>query len=185
MEKSKKKSWIAIGGILIVVLIIVLFIIFNGKETRTSEGSNGQTVSALDCTTGNREDSLFYSTTANTVINEIRVTYKEGQLGTLFYEYKGVYHSSEVAAADGEKFHPGFNNYMGENHADHLGLDPEFATYGNKYIIHMYTDDYGEINRVNAKVFFIDADDVGEFGNYSIEQAKNYYEGKDFACDIK
>ena len=184
MKKDNKKNWLLIGGILLVLLIIILYILMNGRETKISDDGESESVSALVCTDGNREGAFFYSTTANTVTNEIKVTFKKGQFDKLFYTYRGVYRSEEVANEEEAEFHADYNIYMGHHDLNQNSLNPAYSVPGNKLVLSLYTDDYSKINRLTSEFFFISPDDIEKYKNYSLDEMKDYYENKDFACQI-
>ena len=183
-KDNKKKNWLVVGGILLVLLIIILYILMNGNETRTSDDEESESVSALVCAIGNREEAFFYSTTANTVTNEIKATFKKGQFDKLFYTYKGVYRSEDLANEEEARFHADYNIYMGHNDLQPNSLNPTYSVPGNKIVLSLYTDDYSKINRITSEFFFISPDDIEKYRNYSLDEMKNYYENKDFACQI-
>ena len=185
MEKEKRKAWLIVGGILLILLIIVIFILTNGRETYTSEDGERQSISALVCTTGNQENAFFYSTIANTVTNQIKVTFRGEQFDKLFYEYMGVYRSDEVAHEDEVRFHANYDIYMGGNDIRLNSLNPSYSAANSKFILTLYVDDYARINRVTSGFFFIDEDLIEDFENYSIDKMKNYYESKEFNENVK
>ncbi len=183
MKKEKSVRYI-VAVLILLVIVIILFILFNGRETRTSEGGENESVTALYCTAGNLEEAFFTSTTANTIKNEIKVTFKNNKMDRLFYTYKGTYRSTEVARDDEAVLHAKYNIYMGENHLIQESLSPSYSVANSKFNLTLYIDDYSKINPATAVFFFIGEDKIAEFQDYTIDKMKTFYEDQGFQCQI-
>ena len=187
-EKTKKNSkmtvWFLIFSGLFVVAMIILFFT-NGRETRISSGQNDDSIMALRCVVEHGlEDAFFASSSANTIENELKLTFKNSKLDKLFYSYTGVYRSNEMAVADEAVLHAKYNIYMGSHDQQQDSLVPAYSIVKSKLIITLYADDYSKINAVTSDFFFLDSDKLGEYEGYSIEEMEKYYEAKDFSCTI-
>lgn len=183
MKNEKSVKYIVVALVLFVIVIFILLLL-NGSETRTSDNGENKSVTALYCIAGNLEGAFFSSTTANTIKNEIKVTFKNNKMDKLFYNYKGTYRSAEVADDDEAVLHAKYNVYMGENHLLQESLSPSYSVVDSKFGLTLYVDDYSKINSATAVLFFIDKDKIAEFQDYSIDQMKTFYEKQSFQCQI-
>ena len=182
-EKKKRIGYVVLALILLVVVIFILFLL-NGSETRTSEPTEKDEVSALHCKAGRIEEGFFVSDTANTSNNEIKITYSGNKLDKMYYSFKGVYRSDEVANEDEYRMHAKYNIYMGENNIEQESLSPNYSVVDSKFQLSLYVDSYDKINNVTAVFFFIDKEDIPKFNTYSLDTLKSYYEKQDFECEI-
>ena len=183
MKKNKSVLFIVIALLLIIVAVF-LWILVNGKETRTSTKKSNETVSVLHCSARGIENAFFTSETANIVKNEIKNTFRGDKLDKMFYGYEGTYRSSDIAEKDETNLHSKYNLYMGENNVSQDSLSPSYAVTNSKLHLTLYADNYGLINPVTAVFFFIDEDIINDFNNYSIDKMKTFYEKKSFECEI-
>ena len=182
-EKKRRIRYIAIALVLFIIVIILIFLL-KRSETRFSDDTAKDEISALDCKTGPIEDGFFVSETANSTSNELKITFKNQKMDKIYYSYYGVYRSEDVANADDTHLHAKYNIYMGENGVEQGSLNPNYSVVKTKYHISLYVDDYDKINPVTAKFFFIDKEDIEEFNSYPIDTLKSYYEKKNFKCEV-
>lgn len=182
-KNSDAISWIIVGSVLF-ALALAFFFLLSGKETRVSETFENNSIMALECKIGAVSDSFYTSSIANTVQNDIKLTYKEKKIDKLFYTFTGVYRSDEVAAQDETTLHAKYNIYVGDHDVAMESLAPTYSVNKSKLILTLYADQYARINPVTAIFFFIDNDRIDGFEDYSIEEAKKYYETKGFVCTI-
>ena len=183
MKNNKSVLYIVIALTFIIVAVF-LWLLINGKETRTSSEKSEESISVLHCKAKGIEDAFFASTTANTIENEIKITFRGDKIDKIFYDYNGVYRSSEVAKEDETKLHARYNLYMGENKIEQDSLSPSYSITNSKLHITLYADNYGMINSVTSVFFFIDSDRIGDYGKSSIDELKSFYEKKSFKCEI-
>lgn len=184
MKKNNKILTFVLIGLGLIVLAILIAIFSNGKETRISELIENESVSALYCTSRGIEGAFFSSETANTIENEIKITYHNDNIDKLYYSYNGVYRSSDVTHGDEVKLHAKYNKYMGENGQRIEDLNPSYDEMKTKLHIGLYVDSYDMINEVTSLFFFINKDDISKVKKYSMEEMKKYYEDKSFSCKI-
>lgn len=182
-DKEKKIKYIVLALVLILIALFILFFL-NGTVTRTSEDISKDKISALNCKAGRIEDGFFVSETANTSSNEIKVTFKNGEMDKIYYTFSGVYRSEDVAEADDTLLHAKYNIYMGENGIEQGSLNPSYSVVQSKYYLRLYVDDYDKINEVTRIFFFIDKEDLDKFNSYSLDTLESYYEKKNFRCNV-
>ena len=186
MSSSIKKNKILtlIGALLIlfaVFTVVFLLIMTNGGETKTSGGESNDSLAALVCQSGGREDGFFKSEKANHITNEIKATYDSEKYDKLYYSYEGSYRSTEIAKED-TIMHTEYDIYMGENNLPLNTLSPSYSVTKDKFHLTLIADDEGDFNRVTAVFFYVDDEDVERFKNFSMSEMKSYYEAKDFKC---
>ena len=184
MKKNNRILTLVLVGVGLIALAILIAIFANGKETRISEPMESETISALYCTARGIEGAFFSSETANTIENEIKITYNNNGIDKIYYSYNGVYRSSDVAHEDEVRLHAKYNKYMGENGQKIEDLEPSYDEMKNKLHIGLYADSYDRINEVTSVLFFIDKENINKIKKYSMEDLKNYYDDKSFSCKL-
>ena len=188
-KKSKNKKIISSAATWIVAiavsiaLSVVAFMLFGSKETHISTSTAETIIKSLVCNAANPKNPFFISETAENYNHEIKVTYRGETADKISYVYDGVYVSNSVADTAGSSLHADYNIYMGENGAYQESLYPTFSVVDNKLKVSLYTE-YGKINSVIAKLFFINAEEFHNLDNYSIEDLGNLYAEKGFSCEI-
>ncbi|MBR3236108.1 hypothetical protein IKF92_00275 [Candidatus Saccharibacteria bacterium] len=186
MEEEKKSKMLKLIGSLLVLLgvfaVIILLILTNGGETRTSDNSDGDVVSALVCRSGGRDDGFFKSEKANNLTNEVKVTFSDKTYDKIYYSYEGVYRATEVADEDEVRMHADYNIYMGDNNLSDNLLSPSYSVAKNKLHMTLIADDKSDLNQVTAVFFYVEKDDLEKFKNFSMGEMRKYYESKDFSC---
>ncbi|MBR2725322.1 hypothetical protein IKE97_01590 [Candidatus Saccharibacteria bacterium] len=186
MENKKKDSFTLIGALLMLLcglIVIFVLIVSNGNETRTSSDEEGETLVALVCRSGGREDGFFHSTRANQITNEIKATFSNTEFDKLYYSYEGVYRSTETAEED-VAMHTEYNIYMGDNNMPQDSLSQTYSVTKDRFHLTLYLDDRSNFNNITAVFFYVDDKDVEKFKKYGIDEMKKYYEAKDFNCNI-
>lgn len=182
--KNNKSVLFTVIALFLIIIAVFLWILLNGKETRTSNSGDNESISVLYCSTNGIEDAFFTSETANTIKNEMKITFKGDKLDKIFYAYNGAYRSTEVAQEDEARLHAKYNIYMGENDISQEDLSPSYAVTSSKLHLTLYVEDYNKINLVTSVFFFIDEDEINKYKNYSIDEMKSFYEEKNFKCQI-
>lgn len=186
MKEDKKSKILTLVGTLLIMIgvfaVIFLLIMTNGGETRTSDNRGNESISALVCRSGGRDDSFFKSESANNIMNEIKVTFEGEEYDKIYYSYEGVYRDTEVADKDETRMHIDYDVYMSDNSVSASSLSPSFSVAKNKLHLTLIADEKKEFNKATAVFFYVDEETVSEFGNYSMSEMKKYYESKDFSC---
>lgn len=186
MEKEKQKK---IGiekvllGCLVIFLIILFFILNSGHETHITGESEEKKITALDCSADNIKGAFFTSSAANTVKNQIKVTFGDDKVDKIFYFFEGVYNSYEVAEHDNAALHARYNKHMSGNGLEQESLTPTFSTVETKMRINLYAKNREMINRATAVLFFINSDDLEDYLDYSRDQVMEYYQKQGFLCE--
>ena len=184
MKKNNRILTLVLVGVGLIALAILIAIFANGREIRTSEPIENESISALYCTARGIEDAFFSSETANTIENEIKITYNSNSIDKIYYSYNGVYRSSDVVHKDEVRLHAKYNTYMGENGQSIEDLEPSYDEMKNKLHIGLYADSYDRVNEVTSVFFFINKEYISMVKKYSMEDLKKYYENKSFSCKI-
>ena len=188
-KKSKKKKLISSISTWIVIIATsiglgaVAFMLFRGEETHISTNTAETVIKSLVCNAASPKNPFFVSETAENYNHEIKVTYRGETADRISYVYDGVYVSNSVADTAGASLHADYNIYMGENGVYQESLYPTFSVVDNKLKVSLYTE-YGKINSVIAKLFFINAEEFHNLDNYSIEDLGNLYAEKGFSCEV-
>jgi len=185
-EEKKKKTLVLAGSLLMLfcaLLVIFLLIMINGNETRTSGEDGGDSLVALVCDSGGREDGFFKSTKANHITNQIKATFKDNAFDKLYYSYEGVYRSTETAEED-TVMHAEYNKYMGNNNMPQDSLSPTYSVTKDRFHLTLYLDDRSDFNNITAVFFYVDDKDVEKFKNYDVDEMAKYYEAKNFDCNV-
>ena len=186
MEEKKEKSnrTIAIPIILIIIfIIIILYFLLSGRETHTTDGGDNSVTTALNCTAGSIDGSFFTSSTANSVENQVKITFKEDKPDKWFYSYDGTYRDYGIAEQDNAVLHAKYNKYLGGNDINHEIFTPTFSTVKTKLRINLYAKESSMINRITAVLFFINGDNYEEILDYSRDQIADYYQKQGFSCE--
>ncbi len=185
MEKKDRTR--RVGGILLALLVIFIIIIFlilnSGHVTNTGGESENDVVTALDCKANGIEGQFFSSSTANTIENQVKVTFKNDKPEKLFYVFEGVYRDYDVADHDNAVLHAKYNERMSGNGLEQGSLTPTFSTVKTKMRINLYAKEPGIINRATAVLFFIKEDDVEKYLDYSRDEVADYYKKQGFSCE--
>ena len=187
-KKSKNKKIISSAATWIVAiavsiaLSVVAFMLFSSKETHILANTTETTIRSLVCSSADPKNPFFVSGT-ETNNHELKVTYRGETADKISYNYDGSYASNSVADTAGSSLHADYNIYMGENGSYQDNLYPTFSVVDNKLKVSLYTE-YGKINSVTAKLFFINAEEFHDLDNYSIEDLGNLYAEKGFSCEI-
>ena len=187
MSEKKNKSLLLVGSLLLLfaaIVVVILILFLNGGETRTSEQQENESISALVCKSGNREDGFFEPKKALAVENEIKATFDQNGFEKLFYTYDGEYETDKDAEEDETRLHAAYNIYMGENSLSQSLFSPVYSLTKNKLRISLYTEERRSITLLTGKFFFVDDETVELFKKYKIDEMKKYYESKDFHCTI-
>ena len=186
MEKKEKDLSSKIVGIVTIILIvliaIIIIILTNGHETHIWDDSEPKKVTALVCTAGNIDGALFTSDVANSMKNEVKITFSDDKLDKIFYSYNGVYRTNELAQQEETNLHIRYDTYMGRHEVLNSSLSPSYSTVETKVQITLYADSLEKINSVTAPLFFINEEMFGSLGKDSREKIASAYEGQGFSC---
>ena len=183
-EKKRTIKTIMIPFVFLALFVLILIVIFfNGHETYTSTDPEDNIVTAIKCVTGGVDGSFFSPSTANTIENQVKISFSNDKPDQFFYFFEGVYRDKSVAEQENAVFHAKYNKYLGAKSIDHESFTPTFSTVETKMRINLYAKDRDMINRITAVLFFIDSDGYEGFLGYSSEQVTNYYEKQGFSCE--
>lgn len=182
---EKKRTINTIGIILLIfaaIIVLIFFILFNGRETYTSDDRGSDAYLALDCKTGAIDEAFFTSSTVNTISNHLKVTFNKDGVDKIFYSFEGVYRSEGDAEQDNAVLHARYNKHMSEYGIYPEVLTPTFSTVNTKLTINLYAKNRDVITRGIGTLFFIDDDNLESFLKYSRDQVADYYKDKGFSC---
>ncbi len=185
-EKEKNNSAIVrILAIIVLVglIIMVAWILSNGKETReTTEVGQGD-YNALTCTSSTVENAFFASSDAQRFSHEVKVLFYGESLKELSYRYDGTFSSNSVAENVEAWMHADYNMYMGKNGVYQESLNPVFSVNKSKLIVSLYAE-AKKFNLAVAKLFFVDEENFAKLDSYKANDYKKMYEEKGFSCEI-
>lgn len=185
-EKRRTIKIIGLSVIFLAILIIpLLLLFFNKHETHISDKGENKIVTALDCTTRSIDEAFFTSEIANTITNQIKITFNQNKIDKLFYSFEGIYRSKEIAEQDETNLHARYNIHMGKYGINPEILTPTFSTVNTKMRINLYAKNREIISRGVGLLFFINDEDINNFLEYSKDQVTNFYKEKGFSCDEK
>lgn len=187
MFKAKNSSqYKAIGSILIIaaLILVVLFIVTNKKETHFFKEKGDSTIVLLNCVASDPVDPFFVSADANENSHEIKATFKSGELDKISYNYYGSYNSESLADNAHSVLHAHYNNYMGANRLDHEILYPTFEYDGKNVKISLYSSRENTLNQITAKIFLLNSEEYEKIDKYTDEDLKKIYVDKGFVCNI-
>lgn len=184
-KTKNKKIWSTVAtGIVVLAVLVALVAVFwdffKSKETHISNKTTDIKVGVLNCEAGQPVDPFFASNTVLNSDHELKVIYGGGGIEKINYIYNGEYASNDAADKAGSQLHADYNIYMSK---DAESLYPTFSVVENKLKISLYVE-YRKLNTKNATLFFMNADEYQDLGDYSIDDLKSLYENKGFSCEI-
>lgn len=172
-----------VGIILLVLLGLVIFFITYSKKEAKVVGQN-ETVKyyALICRRNfQTNDDILTTTGASSVLEELKVTYRNDVIDDLFFSYEGMYEDEAMVKKAETEIHSKYHLYIGP-----LGIGTsEYAnTYnfsGNKLIMNLMASAQ-KIHPSSLKLFFLDSNK--DINNMQAEDFQREYLAQGFSCDI-
>lgn len=184
-KSNKRKINYATAAVILIVvaiLAVALWLLLSKNEVRTSEEGKKVSTGALYCTAKEPKDPFFVSEKAVEATHKIKVTFKNGEVDKLSYNYQGFYNSEDEADKDRTTFHASYNTYMGENGVSPESLTPIFDYSGSKSRIDLFAEQGKSLNVVTAKLFFLSISEYEDIDEYNEEKLEKVYVGKGFSC---
>ncbi len=186
MGKIKKKDikliiFAVVGAIVVFLVVWLVYNMFTPKVTNISTERRQTEYSAIKCTATAPEGALFKAQKgASTQTQTIKMTFQDNKVDKIAYEYEGEYSGEEAAEQASTNLHIAYNEYMG---ADAESLSPAFAAVKTTARVNLLVR-REKLNSKNAKVFFLNTDEVADIGNYEPEKIEKIYEARGFSCKI-
>ncbi len=185
MGKLKKKDAglivFAIFGAVVVFLVVwLVYNLLTPKVTNTSSEQEKKKHSAIVCTASVPEGAFFSASGVGAQTHTIKAAFEDDKVTKISYQYEGNFETEAAADKANTNFHIDYNEYMG---ADAESLGPSFAAIKTKARINFLAE-RSQLNSKNARLFFLNAEDVSDLANFAPEKIEKMYEARGFSCKI-
>ena len=186
-ESNTRRQQILYIGIvvaIVIALIAILCLLFNGNRTYTSDNGTSYSISVLHCEASDIDGAFFAPD--NTINNkhEIKITYQQDTVNKISYTYKSDYQTTASADNVNAVLHAKYNKYMAQYDLDPMTLNPIFSVIDNKLSINLLSE-VSDINTPIGVLFFLDSNEVTQITHTSLDSLSKVYTQKGFVCKIK
>lgn len=184
MAKSNKSlvAYAIFIALVMGMVFLVIWILTNKDETRTSQGGPDSSISALNCDSSSPSTEAFFtSTSAQTQKHSIKISFVADRVRDLSYVYNGVFNSEKVAENSRAELNAKYNLYMSDNGARAESYNPVFNFSKTRVDISIYADG-GKLDIALAPIFFMTNEEFSKIKTYSKDEVKKIYDEKGFTC---
>lgn len=185
MGKVKKKDiglivFAIVGAVVVFLVVWLVYNMLTPKVTNTSTEQRQTEYAAVKCTAAVPENAFFRAQGVGAQTHTIKLIFQDNKVDKISYEYEGDYGNEQAADKATTNMHIDYNEFMGP---DAESLSPAFAAVGTKAKINLLAK-REKLNGKNAKIFYLNTDEVADIANYEPEKVEKIYEARGFSCKI-
>lgn len=180
-EKNSKMSRIILVGVIAVAIIIALFFLLRGNETRTSGGGENEKLGILDCVSTQPTNPFFSYDGTISPKHEVKVTFNGEKVDKISYNFYGNYRDNATAEHASAVLHADYNKYMGARGIYQEIFYPTFIASDSSLKINLYAEKR-DIQSATSMFFFLSGEEVNNLDNYKKDDLTEIYESKGFSC---
>lgn len=184
--KDNKKYIIGVVlfAMAIVLVVVVLTMLMQPKQSYTSKNDDYGSVGGVDCRKNDDIDAFFDSSGAEDFEHTIKATFRNDNIDKMSYTYEVVFPTEEVAERKLSQFHADYNIFMGDVGLDIELLTPNFSRFSTTDIINLYVVK-SKAKGDFAKLLFLTNDEMQKLTTVDSQEFAKIYQNKGFECNIK
>lgn len=181
-QKNNRMGIIFFVVFLLSIIFVVLFLLFEKKETHFSESINDDKIVAISCEKNTDENSFFYDNSALNGTDKLKITFSRDKPQKLFYDYLGKYNSKQIAETHHAILQSKYYEYLGNNGISLNDFSFHFAHFDNAIKIELFSE-ASKLSGLSGALFFIDELEFTDFFDKNESEIANFYEKKGFSCE--